>query len=149
MKKAISVLTLLFFLVILLASCAAVDNTGTAAGAANSKAAVDWPNDIPSSLPVFTYGVYQSDQTTRHDSGGVVTYQMQFTGVSREDLEAYEKELRKTSLFVIPAEGEGVYAITTEQVIGDLCIVPVYAYLEESTGTCSLTITVNFKYIDY
>lgn len=141
MKKAISVITVIFFLVTSFASCAA--------GAANGKTMEDWPNDVPSSLPAFTYGVYQSGQTTRNDSGGVVTYQMRFTGVSREDVEAYAEELRKTSLTVIPIEGEGVYIVNTEKVIGDLCIVPVYAYLEEPTGTCSLTVTVNFKYTDY
>lgn len=140
MKKAAFIITALFLLVISFASCAA---------AANGKTIEGWPTDIPSSLPAFTYGVYQSSETTRNDSGGVISYQMEFTGVSREDMKAYAEELRKTSLTVIPIEGEGVYAITTEQVIGDLCIVPVFAYLEEPTGTCSVNIMVDLDYIDY
>jgi predicted small secreted protein len=80
MKKALLIIIVIFILVISLTSCAA--------GTANGKTAEGWPNDIPSCLPAFTYGVYQSDQLTRIESGGIITYMMRFTGVSKDDVKA-------------------------------------------------------------
>lgn len=144
--------------VLLLAACttnpttpAASESTGgsttTEAPAENSSAkggSGGWLDGIPASVPPFTYGSYDSDQSSKIEAGENTVYNMYYEGVTKENVTEYLDKL-KAAGFTINNDtnvAEGDMSAFGELKKGDVKLMGLSVNLQ-SNGHVDYTITAS------
>lgn len=95
-----------------------------------------WPEEIPAYVPRFEAGAFAPEGSSRAEAGGVVTFGIAFTGVARQDVDAYLDAMKRAGFEAYPSEADGIYAVAGTVTKSGEKSVMASASLEEESGKC-------------
>lgn len=122
-------------------------STSTSAPAEDSAAkggSGGWLDGIPASVPPFTYGSYDIDQSSKIDAGENTIYNMYYEGVTKENVTEYLDKLKAAGFKIDldPNVREGDTSAAGELKKGDTKLMGVSVNLQ-SSGHVDYTLTVS------
>jgi hypothetical protein len=82
------------------------------------------------------------EEATKMEAGTGVTYGMHFTGVTKEDMEAYNKTLKDAKFEVIAGEADGTYSIVGGLKKDDTPIASIIVTWSSGTQSCDYVLIV-------
>jgi hypothetical protein len=113
-----------------------------------------WQSGIPDSIPRFPYGKYEEIGSFKTTDKECISYMLTYTGVTKEDIEAYGKALKDAGFDVSTMEGYDDYSVMgMPEGSGDIDAMmspdddsflypSVSADLTLSDGSCFVSITI-------
>lgn len=144
MKKIVSLLMLLI-VTLSLSSCVLIRVAAGAASLALSSQKEKppknyWTDGIPDTIPKFNYGKFiRSSKMVNDDT----TYFLEYTGVSKEDIDAYGEALKTAGFDVTTNEDNEFYGVMAMPEDYENINPSVSANMDPSKGTCDVMVTVD------
>lgn len=128
----------------------ASDTASSAEGASSSDSAAasgavtgadGWMDGIPDSVPVFSYGTFDTEESSTFQAGPQTLYNLYYDGVDKADAEAYLGELEAAGITVVRAtESDGLSA-AGELMDGETKVLGL-SFSWQADGHVDYTITV-------
>jgi hypothetical protein len=104
-----------------------------------------WPTaDLPPELPEFTYGTFKADTSAKMTVKNVPTYELTFSGVTKDDVNAYGATITGNGFTCVPTNVNGTYALACTLVHKDNTSTVVSVALT-SDGTCVVMVMLNVQ----